>query len=225
MPMRASNKAIGAAVGSMILHSADARRIERRLNKIDAGKLTAAKEMHGLGHVSNKEMAKVLTGETRAGWTQHDVRKMVEFLQHPDVKIARTDKSASYMVSRAAKGAAEALEAAKPKGLTQAQFEARARQFSQERRKEANKEEEEKDKEEEAGSVSVLDRMRGAVGVANKVGGSAAEASPNAAVTTGSTIRDLRQAQRQAMLLKGKPTLPPPPTGSGMTPPSEGFQA
>jgi len=149
MPMRASKKAVGSHVGRMIFNSGSKRTIERRLNKANQGDLRKSLQLRGLGEVKNEDIAKVMAGEHRAGWSQHKMRQVVEALQ--DAGVARTARTASQMVTQASRDA-------------QLETKAGMKRLARERRREAN--------EEEAGphgAEGVLDRMRGAMGKANKV--------------------------------------------------------
>ncbi len=153
MPMRASKKAMGSHVGRMIFSSGSKRTIERRLNKANQSDLKKSLKMRGLGEIKNEDIAKVMAGEHRAGWSQHKMRRVVEALQ--DAGVARKARSASQMVTQASRDA-------------QLETKDSMKRLARERRREANMEEAGK------GTEGILDRMRGAMGKANKVGSGSA---------------------------------------------------
>lgn len=183
----------------MVFHGQSAKRIEHRLKSVDQDKLKEALGRRGMASAANKDIAKVLAGESRAGWNQARLRDVVEALQ--EVGLAKGEKSASEMVLKASRNA----QADANPGLSAGAVKARLKGLARERRAEA---------EAEAmpgeSSMSVLDRMRGAMGRANKVQGNqpaeaAAEDSANA------TVRKLRETMRQDMKLQPKLVIPKPP--------------
>ena len=207
MPQRASNVDIGSGIGKMIFHGQSAKRIERSLGKIDKEKMKSALSRRGLGAKDHKEIAKVLTGEHRAGWRHSDLKNLVEALQ--DVKLARTAKTAREMVLTASR---DAQLKANP-GLTAGAIKNRLKRIAQEQRAEA-----------EAAPVdehdmSVLDRMRGAAGRANKMERVASSATREDEPANKS-VRKMREEIRQEMNLQPKIVIPKKSETAG-----GGFQA
>jgi len=197
MPQRASNQLIGANVGKMIFHGQSSKRIEHALGKVDQQKMQEALKRKGLSGKVHKEIAKVLTGEHRAGWRQNDLKNLVEALQ--EVKVAKHALTAREMVLQASK---DAQLQANP-GLSAEAIKNRLKRIAREQREEANAQD---------GSggqkMGVLDRMRGAMGRAN-----AKQASVNtenqAAETTGTEIlRRMRGEVRHELELQPKVVIP-----------------
>ena len=151
--MRASKKAVGSKVGKMIFRTGSEKRIERRLNEVSQKDLKQALKHKGLSGVKNEDIAEVMAGKHSAGWSPHKMRRVVEALQ--DVGVARKARSASQMVTQASRDA-------------QSDRKESMQKLARERRKEANAEAGEAAKG--AGATGVLDRMRGAMGRANKAG-------------------------------------------------------
>lgn len=199
MPQRASRSAVGASVGKMVFHGQSAKRIERQLKSVNQDKLKAALGRRGMATTANKDIAKVLAGESRAGWNQARLRDVVEALQ--EVGLAKGEKSASEMVLKASRNA---QMDANP-GLSEGAVKARLKGLARERREEANAEEAGTGQE----SMSVLDRMRGAMGRANKVQG-AQPAAESPDETANATVRKLRETARQDMKLQPKLVIPKP---------------
>ncbi len=210
MPQRASNVDIGSGIGKMIFHGQSAKRIERSLGKIDKEKMKSALSRRGLGAKDHKEIAKVLTGEHRAGWRHSDLKNLVEALQ--DVKLARTAKTAREMVLTASR---DAQLKANP-GLTAGAIKNRLKRIAVEQRAEA-----EGGETTEAGSenMSVLDRMRGAAGRANKMERVASSATREDEPANKS-VRKMREEIRQEMNLQPKIVIPKKSETAG-----GGFQA
>lgn len=152
MPMRASKRAIGSNVGRMIFRTDSTQRIERRLNKANQSELRRALDRKGLGALKNDDIAKVLAGEHRSGLSPYKMRQVVEALQ--EVGVARKARTASQMVTQASRDA-------------QSEHKEDMKKLARERRAEANAEEDASAGER---GMGVLDRMRGAMGRANKVG-------------------------------------------------------
>lgn len=207
MPQRASNQDIGTNVGKMIFHGQSAKHIEHALGSVDKGKMKDALSRRGLGGKDHKEIAKVLSGENRAGWRHSELKNLVEALQ--DVKIAKHEKTASQMVLMASR---EAQLKANP-GLTAGAIKNRLKRIAQEQRAEA-----------EAAPVdehdmSVLDRMRGAAGRANKAS-SEQRAENSSEEPANTSVRKMREEIRQEMKLQPKFVVPKKSENS-----ESGFQA
>ncbi len=197
--MRASGKEIGSSVGRMIFRGQDARRIERRLEKAGAEKLKSALERRGAGDVEIGDIAKAMSGKEQ-GWTPLKYKKVVAALQ--DVEVAQKARSASAMVLKASRDAQAALEGPQ---LSPAQLKARMKELARERRAEAETEE---------GQLGVLDRMRGAMGRANKAERMTAQArlaeERASGTETQPTVRALREALRKDMGLQPRIRLSKP---------------
>ncbi|MCR4256236.1 MAG: hypothetical protein NUW08_00860 [Candidatus Uhrbacteria bacterium] len=202
MPMRASGKEIGSSVGRMIFRGQDAKRIERRLEKVGDEKLKVALTRRGAGDVDTREIAKAMSGEGK-GWSPLKYKKVVAALQ--DVEVAQKAKSASAMVLKASRDAQQALEGPR---LTPEQLKEKMKGLARERRGEANA-------EEDAGEgTGILDRMRGAMGMANKAEQTTAvarlaEASGGKAESD-RTVRGLREELRKDLGLQSRMRLPKP---------------
>ncbi len=194
MPQRASNQLVSTNVGKMIFHGQSAKRIERSLGTVDKQKMKDALSRRGLGGKENKEIAKVLAGEHRAGWRQNDLKNLVEALQ--EVKIAKHAKTAGEMVLKASRDAQ--LEA--NPGLTAGAIKARLKRIAQEQRAEADAPTEEHD-------MTVLDRMRGAMGRANKSDRAIPEPK-SADESTNASVRKMRDEIRRDLSLQPKIVLP-----------------
>lgn len=212
--MRASGKEIGSSVGRMIFRGQDAKRIERRLEKVGEDKLKAALTKRGAGNVDTKEIAKAMSGEGK-GWSPLKYKKVVAALQ--DVEVAQKAKSASAMVLKASRDAQKAIEGPI---FTPEQLKARMKMLARERRGEANAE------EAAAEGAGVLDRMRGAMGRANKAERQTAaarleEASAGAAEGP-KTVRGLREELRKDLGLQTRIRLPKPKIDAD---PGTGFQS
>lgn len=197
MPQRASNRDIGSNVGRMVFHGQGSHSIKRALGSVDQGKMKDALSRRGLGSMSHEELAKVLSGEHRAGLDQAKLRGVVEVLQ--DVGLARKARSASQMVLQASK---DAQAAANP-GLSREAVKARMKGLAVERREEANAEE----TAAAESPMSVLDRMRGAMGRANKKADASSQPM-QAQESEGRTVRQIRESMRED--LKLRPALIPP---------------
>ncbi len=208
--MRASGREIGSSVGRMIFRGQDARRIERRLEKVGADKLKSALAKRGAGDVEIGDIAKAMSGKEKA-WTPLKYKKVVAALQ--DVEVAQKAKSASAMVLKASRDAQAALEGPH---LSPEQLKVRMKELARERRAEADAEEE---------GLGVLDRMRGAMGRANKAERLTAQArlEEERAGATGSasTVRELRESLRKDLGMQPKIRLPKP---KGSVDASTGFQ-
>lgn len=191
MPQRASNQSVSTNVGKMIFHGQSAKRIESALGSVDKEKMKSALSRRGLGGKSHAEIAKVLSGEHRAGWRHSDLKNLVEVLQ--DVKIAKHAKSAGEMVLKASR---EAQLEANP-GLTAGAIKARLKRIAREQREEAEAPVGEHE-------MTVLDRMRGAMGRANKAGVSKTSVDEPA----NKSVRKMRDEIRQDMKLQPKVVLP-----------------
>lgn len=198
MPQRASRSAIGASVGKMVFHGQSAKRIEHRLKNVDQGKLKAALGKRGMATAAHKDIAKVLAGESRAGWNQARLRDVVEALQ--EVGLAKGEKSASEMVLKASRNA----QADANPGLSAGAVKARMKNLARERRAEA-----EGEATQGEASMSILDRARGAMGRANKVSTSPAEIEIGED-SANATVRKLRETMRQDMKLQPKLVIPKP---------------
>ena len=199
MPMRASKKDFGSHVGKMIFSAESKRTIERRLNKADQGNLRESLKRRGVGEIKNEDIVKVMAGEHRAGWSQYKMRRVVEALQ--DVGVARKARSASQMVTQASRDA-------------QLESKDSMKKLACERRKEANTEE-----LESTDRTGVLDRMRGAIGVANKAGSGGATSQTD--VDTGGRTNPF---DRKQMKLQSKLRIPKE-TKEDDENPYAGFQA
>ena len=209
MPQRASNQLVSTNVGKMIFHGQSAKRIEHALGKVDKGKMKEALSRRGLGGKDHQEIAKVLSGEHRSGWRHSDLKSLVEVLQ--DVKLAKHAKSAGQMVLMASR---DAQLKANP-GLTPTAIKNRLKRIAQEQRAEAEAEIIPKEQE-----SSVLDKMRGAMGRANKVDrANQAQPAPGDEPANKS-VRKMREEVRQEMKLQPKIVVPKE-SASGMS----GFQA
>jgi hypothetical protein len=147
-----------------------------------------------LGGKDHKEIAKVLSGEHRSGWRHSDLKNLVEALQ--DVDIAKHAKSAGEMVLKASRDAQ--LEA--NPGLTAGAIKARLKRIAREQREEV-----EGGETREAGSesMSVLDRMRGAAGRANKVERTS-QAEVASEESANKSVRRMREELRQDLKLQPK---------------------
>lgn len=207
MPQRASNQSIGTNVGKMIFHGQSAKRIERALGSVDKQKMQDALSRRGLGGKEHREIAKVLSGEHRSGWRHSDLKNLVEALQ--EVKLAKHAKSAGEMVLMASR---EAQLEANP-GLTAGAIKARLKRIAQEQRAEAEAPAEEHE-------LSVLDRMRGAMGRANKVDRANQAQAVSADEPANKSVRKLREEIRQEMKLQPKIVVPKKTLDEGT-----GFQA
>ena len=152
MPMRASKKAMGSHVGRMIFRSSSKRTIERRLNKVNQNDLRNSLKRKGLSEIKTDDIAKVMSGDHRAGWSQYKIRRVVEALQ--EVGVAQRARSASQMVTQASRDA-------------QLETKERMKKLARERRKEVNSEIPKETTEKKTSGI--LDRMRGAIGRANKI--------------------------------------------------------
>jgi hypothetical protein len=204
--MRASGKEIGTSVGKMVFRGQDAKRIERRLEKVGDEKLKAALTKRGAGDVGRREIAKAMSGEGK-GWSQLKYKKVVAALQ--DVEVAQKAKSASAMVLKASRDAQPSLEGPR---LTPEQLKARMKGLARERRGEANAE------EAAAEGTGVLDRMRGAMGRANKAERMTAQAhleeEAGAEVSSEGTVRSLRESLRKDLGMQPRIRLPKPKKGT-----------
>lgn len=200
MPQRASNQLVSTNVGKMIFHGQSAKRIEHALGKVDQIKMKEALSRRGLGGKDHKEIAKVLSGEHRSGWRHSELKNLVEALQ--DVKIARHAKSAGEMVLMASR---DAQLQANP-GLSVGAIKARLKVIAKEQRAEAEAVPDERE-------MTVLDRMRGAAGRANKV--EIPETEP-----ANKSVRKMREEIRQEMKLQPKIVVPKKSEDGGI-----GFQA
>lgn len=214
MPQRASNQRVSANVGKIIFHGQTSKRIEHTLGTVDQKKMQDALSRRGLGGKDHKEIAKVLSGEHRSGWRHSDLKNLVEALQ--EVKIAKHALTAREMVLQASKDAQ--LEA--NPGLTAGAIKNRLKRIARERREEADATEAATPE-----ATSVLDRMRGAMGRANKVDRAAAveRETKNGSDKneTGSEIlRRMRGEVRQDLKLQPKIIVPKKSTDTG-----SGFQA
>ena len=160
MPMKASRRDVGSAVGRMVFGGQSTKKgITRQLRAVDGEKLKAAFVRHGLGDVSVEKAAEVLSGKDRAGWSTGKVKKTLEALQ--DVHIASTHQGAGNMVLTASKNAQE------KRILSPQEKKEFFQKLARERRAEANQEGQPSDV-----PMSILDQMRGATGRANRVGSS-----------------------------------------------------
>jgi hypothetical protein len=191
----------------MIFHGQSAKRIEHALGSVDKQKMHDALSRRGLGGKDHKEIAKVLAGDHRSGWRHSDLKNLVEALQ--DVKLAKSAKSAGEMVLMASRDAQ--LEA--NPGLTSGAIKARLKRIAQEQRAEAEAPVNERE-------LSVLDRMRGAMGRANKVDRANQSQSTAADEPANKGVRQMRDEIRQEMKLQPKIVLPKKSSQEGM-----GFQA
>jgi hypothetical protein len=213
--MRASRKDIGKTLGSVIFRGkATSHGIQRKLAGASQTRLEQAMEHRGLSGVTKKEIGDVLTGKDRAGWSSKNLKKAVEVLQ--DVGIASKKETASSMVMRVSQSAAGQGGVKLKEVLTATQYKRHMQEQSRERREEA----EEEEKKKKSGSVSVLDRMRGDMGRANKpTDAAAAETAP-----AGTNIRETREALREQIALRPSIVLPKPvpssPAESGADSPS-----
>lgn len=198
--MRAPRKIVGENVGRMIFHSTTKKGIEGRLGKIDQGNFKKALERRGLSGISNEDIAEVMSGKHKSGWSQGKMRRVVEALQ--DVDVARKARSASQMVLQAARDA-------------QGERKDRMQGLARERRKEANAEAEAG----ESGPMSVLDRMRGAMGRANK---KTIRTAPAAA--EGNEQNQTPSLDRKKLKLQPKIKVPKKPSGDEENP-YTGFQS
>lgn len=207
MPQRASNQSVGTNVGKMIFHGQSAKRIEHSLGSVDKQKMQAALSRRGLGGKDHKEIAKVLSGEHRSGWHHSDLKNLVEALQ--EVKLAKHALTAREMVLQASKDAQ--LEA--NPGLTAGAIKNRLKRIAREQREEANAAEVSSPEE-----MSVLDRMRGAMGRANKV--ERTSQATQMEEPANKSVRKMREEIRQELKLQPKIVVPKKSADGGV-----GFQA
>ncbi len=162
--------------------------------------------------MKTREIAKAMSGEGK-GWSQVKYKKVVAALQ--DVEVGQRAKSASSMVLKASRDAQQ-LAAENPL-FTPEQLKAKMKSLARERRGEANAEEDAREE------LSVLDRMRGAMGRANKAEQMTTAARLAEEVGGGSdaphTVRGLREALRKDLGLQSKIGLSKPKnvdnTGAG----------
>lgn len=142
-----------------------------------------------------------MSGEGK-GWSQMKYKKVVAALQ--DVEVAQKAKSASAMVLKASRDAQKVMD---EPVFTPEQLKARMKALARERRGEANAEDAERE-------MGVLDRMRDAMGRANK----AERASEHArmeeemmqGVPSNSSVRGLREELRKDLGLQSRIRLPKP---------------
>ncbi len=211
--MRASGKEIGSSVGRMIFRGHDAKRIERRLEKVGDEKLKAALIKRGAGDVDTREIAKAMSGDGK-GWSQLKYKKVVAALQ--DVDVAQKAKSASAMVLKASREAQQALEGPR---FTPEELKARMKMLARERRADA-------DAEEATEGSGILDRMRGAIGRANKVEQTTTTArlaeESKGEPEAERTVRGLREELRKDLGLQPRMRLPKPKNQGGV---GTGFQS
>lgn len=207
MPQRASNQLVSTNVGKMIFHGQSAKRIERALGSVDKQKMQDALSRRGLGGKEHKEIAKVLSGEHRSGWRHSDLKNLVEALQ--DVKLAKSAKSAGEMVLMASR---DAQLQANP-GLTAGAVKARLKRIAQEQRAEADAPVDEHE-------LTVLDRMRGAMGRANKVDRASQTQQAVVDEPANKSVRQMREEIRQEMKLQPRIVVPKKSVQDGI-----GFQA
>lgn len=179
--MRASQKDIGTNIGKMIFRGSDTKRIERRLNKVGETKLNEALKKRGLAGVNSSDIADVLSGKDRAGWTASRLNKVVRALQ--DVGVAQSARTSHQMVLQASREAQERVK----RNVKEVQYERRAEAAEKEALA--------------AEPMGVLDRMRGAVGRANR---RIPQTEAGATTKEGSSIRDLRTRLRKQLI---KPTI------------------
>ncbi|MCC7523151.1 hypothetical protein IT407_05160 [Candidatus Uhrbacteria bacterium] len=195
MPQRATKKDLGVSMGKIIFHGQDAKRIERRLSKIDQTKMKDALSRRGISGIDNRDIAKVMAGEHRSGMSQSMLKNVVEALQ--EVGVARKAKSASQMVLKASKDAQDTLNP----GLTNQAVKARLKNLARERRQEADAVPQEE-------SMSILDRMRGAMGRANKVGSTEPVDETQNEAPANATVRKIRESAREDLKLRPKLVIP-----------------
>jgi len=185
MPQRATNQSVSSSVGKMIFHGQSAKRIEHRLKTVDQGKMKDLLVHRGLSK-DTSEMAKVLSGEHRSGWSPAKLRSAVEVLQ--EVGLARKAKTAHEMVLTASRTA----QAAANPGLSALAVKRRLKGLAVERRAEAGT---------DTQSTGVLDNMRGAAGRANAVNREqGAESSTEEPANK--SVREMREEIRQEMKLQ-----------------------
>lgn len=200
MPMRASRKDVGTTLGRVIFKGkASSQGIQRKLTNVSQTKLQDAMEHRGLSGVTHKEIGDVLTGKDRAGWSTKRLKQAVEVLQ--DVGIASKKETASSMVMRVSQSASGQGGVKLKEVLTSSQYKRHMQEQARERREEAETEEKEKGE-----TVSVLDRMRGDMGRANK----AAKAAPPEDLSANGNIREMRETMRETLTLQPKVVLPKP---------------
>lgn len=100
MPPRVSSQALSTHVGRVIFRGqATSKLIAHKLDTLPADKLKAAMQKRGLGDVSVKKIADVLSGKDRGGMKQHQLKQVVEALQ--EVGVAKRAYDASHMVATA----------------------------------------------------------------------------------------------------------------------------
>ncbi len=162
MPLRAPNIHMNAAVGRMIFGGgATKKTIAKSLNAVPAEKWQKALQKQGLHGMTVDKLSHALSGNDRAGISQHEMKRVVAALQ--ETGVASEAQGAGHMVLTAARQAQELHAAPTPRSPVEVKRQ--MKKLAQERRKEANDEDAQKVGEE---NVSVLDRMRGAQGMANK---------------------------------------------------------
>ena len=206
--MQASRRDISSAVGRMVFGGQSTKKgIARQLRAVDSDKLKDAMQRHGLGGESMEKVAKVLSGKDRAGWSAAKMKKAVQALQ--DVHVASAHQGASKMVLTASKNAQER------RILSPEEKKKYFQQLARERRTEANQEAEQVM---EGSSMSILDRMRGAAGRANKTSASGTASTVNGGRED---IRGLREEMREQMKLAPKLVIPKPSEDTDSAP---GFQ-
>jgi len=212
--MRVSRRDVGVSVGKAVFHShATSRGIQKALRAVPTEKLNEALQKHGLGHATPKEIASVLSGKDRAGWSQKDLKRAVEVFR--TVGIAPEKKTAYHVVSESMKNAMD-LAAQQANGtplLSKAELKKRTlQQWRQERTEEEGHEQRLASGEE---SLGVKERAR--FGAA-QIGGAGASltADPVHAelANKGGTVRQLRETLRKELGLSAKKfssPIPPPP--------------
>lgn len=179
----------------MIFHGDTAHHIEHKLGSVNQDALHNALAKRGMAS-ERKDIAKVLTGEHRAGWNQAKLRDVVEALQ--EVGLAKGEKSASEMVLRASR---DAQAAANP-GLSAGAVKARLKGIAVERRAEA-------ETEESAEHMGILDRMRGDMGRANKSDHKPGTDNPDEPANK--TVRQIREQMSQDLKLRPHLDIPKEP--------------
>ena len=159
MPQRNDRRTIGMAVGrNLFLDKATPHGIKGVLERVPADKLAEAFQRHGLGHATPKDVADVLSGKDRAGWSQRDIRKAVEALKSVGIG---PQKSAFHIVTESVKNAAElATQRASSEGPKLLSDAARQENLKHAREERALEAEAERRQREGLEPMSIMERAR-----------------------------------------------------------------
>lgn len=217
MPPRVSSQALSAHVGRVIFRGqATSKLIAHKLDQLPAEKLKAAMQRRGVGDVSVKKIADVLSGKDRSGMKQHELRRVVEALQ--DVGVAKQAYGASHMVATASQ------EIQKGRGLGSLDPHGqKITSNNRDLRGISSPGSSPEPTQEEARRPGIMERMRGVVGEMQKVNRdtidtsqalSSLQSNPEAHLSGQDQggIGGLRRSMRQVLGLQEK-KLPPPTMG------------